>query len=1856
MKKLFLLASVFFLVGCQQLNTEQFDDIIVDNNDASLVFLSPENGSQDVSGLTPVTFLWDKPIFTLQNPEVTQQFLSEQIAIMPNIEGAWQMLGTTGVLFEPKVPWSGSTEYTFRLSDDLVMGPNLFEYSFTTPRIQLQNVGANDLIGRAPLTLHFDQELLLSEAERIETEPEMRFQAQYRTYTEMDEDEEEQTKTDKTAFTLTPLDDWPIDTEIELLVPEGFRSAEGPLITQEKQTQKFRTLGPLTVNISTPRQVFDGINFSFSSPVSLDAFFGAVSVSSGLPESYIADQKKKMEENRYESERRYFWLDHPGDHWTPGTEFIVTVSGDLQDIYGRTFDEDQTQSFKTQFPDSLQPVFFPREDRVFRWGTVPQFSVWYSGTVQSPMLSMQRLIPTGEIFTYSFDWDPSPNQRNVKDLNLQSYFPDFFDTEGNLASGMYRLQLSWKTGDRDWDQNIQSYFSVVDFPVEMKQYADQKGALVTAIPFPGEDVLSPGGRVITYSQNWNSGRYYTLKDSYDLEGHSLEISGSFDAALVRKGDNFGIITSDYSSGMNPYDTPVSYNPYIYTQNKTSTLFFDRPLFRPGDTVYFKSIFRDRHFFEKVFPLYSVDEGKIQKYRIRIQNPEWEEVYNEEFETTGGSLDGEWIIPQTAGLGQYQFDIEFLDEDSDGKYGARAHGSFYVTEYRKPDFLISASFEEERAVWKEKMDTTISAQYAFGGALADKKVDYTVSLFGYEKCDDWCWFHRSKRDQVLVSGESVLDAEGNLIIPLDLDIELDDEVDWNLLNLDATVHASSESPSSQTASIPFFLSDRIIEIDSGPYFYQSGDELISFSGLLTDLDENILDDEDVTAELYQTKWVRSDRKDALGEFVGEWDKTEILVDNLDLESDDDGKFLGEFSVPEESGNYFVRVISEDTDDRVASAERHFWVWTDKHSQFTMRQNDKDRLLPLYTDKDDYKVGDRVEILFPHNQWTITRAYATLERGKVLETLEADTENNTVSFEVEDWMTPNVFVSILIEGQNEKGQPEVRWGVVNVPIKNSDYSLDISLTTDKEIYKPQESIQLTLNTTVDGQGTPGEVTIAVVDETLLALKSRPALDLWKTFLAELPLGVRTTHSLANFLSEAELADIYDEVENIKAAAESAFGGGGGSKGDDFKPRGDFRDTAAFLASVETDENGQAVVDIPLPDNLTTWHIWAVGATNENAFGEAEMNVQTTLPLLISPITPNFFRAGDETNIGLLIRRSITDPEKEDVTVTLQAPEWFEIKDSEKEISVSDEARVFFPIQVPFDREIPIDGMNVEFQMNVESESGLKDTVVLTKTLFPPKTETSAVEFLSVKESTDLSFQTDNRSLRSTLHMKTFGTLIDRLEKFVDIADESNFLCAEQQFTYWTARILYSSLLYDAGMETEGLETEDLQKGLDELLKNQEESGGFKFWNTSWEPSVWFTAHVLDFASVWNSVGVPFPSESLSRAQKWLRKEVETMCKERENQGCLDDTTRQYGVYVLSRDGVLSNLSIDAYLDYTQSIESKAWLLRTLSLFDENELSTKAKDKKESLLTDLTRVLRVRDRYAFWEEPEQVFYSQNERLTAILFEWAHQNEFLPSNQEDMVRYLTDTENTLSGNSALRILKALETYTQDLPMDNFPAEVLIQSDSEEVLKGTLAESVSRLEKSENIKAGTSKTLTISSPNEKQFFADIELQEVFAARDLNPIQKGFWVERQLYELSDRDFENPITELQSGESYVARVKVVTSSHHRQVLLEDSIPTGAEGVNFDLDNEDRRLQSAVEDDEPTLYRGWIRPFVAHQEFYYDKIRMFIPYLNAGTHEFKYVIRARIEGEYEHLPVKIHEMYYPEVFATGKGQNVRIVKDE
>mgnify|MGYP000569041985 CR=1 FL=1 len=76
---------------------------------------------------------------------------------------------------------------------------------------------------------------------------------------------------------------------------------------------------------------------------------------------------------------------------------------------------------------------------------------------------------------------------------------------------------------------------------------------------------------------------------------------------------------------------------------------------------------------------------------------------------------------------------------------------------------------------------------------------------------------------------------------------------------------------------------------------------------------------------------------------------------------------------------------------------------------------------------------------------------------------------------------MFVSVLLEGLDEEGKPQVKWGASVITIKDPNRVLAVKVSPEKGIYRPGEEVVLRFKTTLNGQGEAAEVAVAVVDQT-------------------------------------------------------------------------------------------------------------------------------------------------------------------------------------------------------------------------------------------------------------------------------------------------------------------------------------------------------------------------------------------------------------------------------------------------------------------------------------------------------------------------------------------------------------------------------------------------------------------------------------------------------------------------------------------------------------------------------------------------------------------------------------------------------
>ncbi len=165
------------------------------------------------------------------------------------------------------------------------------------------------------------------------------------------------------------------------------------------------------------------------------------------------------------------------------------------------------------------------------------------------------------------------------------------------------------------------------------------------------------------------------------------------------------------------------------------------------------------------------------------------------------------------------------------------------------------------------------------------------------------------------------------------------------------------------------------------------------------------------------------------------------------------------------------------------------------------------------------------------------------------------------------------------------------------------VDIDITTDKEQYKPGDTVTVNIKTTKNGKGIKSFVNISVVNEAVFELQE----DL--TNILEL---IYSDKALAVYTFSSYL----DDIKSID----------GGKGGGDGEPRGEFADTAHF-ETIRTDRNGIAKIKFKLPDNVTTYRITAQSANEDLEIGVNTKQITSKLDFFVQSVEPRGIKTDDD-----------------------------------------------------------------------------------------------------------------------------------------------------------------------------------------------------------------------------------------------------------------------------------------------------------------------------------------------------------------------------------------------------------------------------------------------------------------------------------------------------------------------------------------------------------------------------------------------------------------------------------------------------
>ncbi len=367
----------------------------------------------------------------------------------------------------------------------------------------------------------------------------------------------------------------------------------------------------------------------------------------------------------------------------------------------------------------------------------------------------------------------------------------------------------------------------------------------------------------------------------------------------------------------------------------------------------------------------------------------------------------------------------------------------------------------------------------------------------------------------------------------------------------------------------------------------------------------------------------------------------------MTTDDQGKAQASF-VPEGGGTYLAVATLTDGAGRTQTSSTTLWVIDENFAGW--RTDPKQRTMDLVPDKSTYNAGETARILVQSPFAQPVQAWLTIERGNLLEqrVITLDGGSTVLDLPISPEYAPNVFVSVTavkpVTAQDEDNPyADIRLGISELLVPPDQFALNVNLTPQEELFMPGETAVYDVLVT-DSEGNPviADFSLALVDLAVLTLKDDNAPPILEAFYSPQPYRSQVGSGL--FVSGEGL-----EPE-IPLEGGGRGGGGGGDAmaeavakldtEDEDEARSDFPDTAYWEASVKTGSDGRATVEIPLPDSVTTWRLSSKAVTTETEVGQNEVDIVVTLPLLIRPVTPRFFTAGDVIQLGAVVNNNSSE----------------------------------------------------------------------------------------------------------------------------------------------------------------------------------------------------------------------------------------------------------------------------------------------------------------------------------------------------------------------------------------------------------------------------------------------------------------------------------------------------------------------------------------------------------------------------------------------------------------------------------------
>jgi alpha-2-macroglobulin len=1819
----------------------------------------PAPDAADAEVRSAITVMFNRPVVPLTSL-ADQASLPNPLVLDPPASGKGEWLNTSIYIFRPDTPLAGGQTYTGRVAaglqdttGGLLKDDFVWHFGTQAPAVvsSLPAFNATDFLLTDPISITFNQPMdhasvhsafhLQPSGGGADIAGQIKWSA------------------DDLTMGFYPSQNLPLAAKLQATLDAAAKTAGGATLGAA-YTVLFDTVKHPAIVSTSPAngdQSADsrsGFRIGFASPMDVSTLETNIDIQPKPTQVYTSWSDSDLS----------FFL---GWDLKPSTDYVVTLGAGMKDLYGNPIPQGKTVKFHTA---ALPPeIFFNSQGAVGTYNAYSDTVLYVTSLNLNQAIFNLYKLPLDQFAALTgpnnYDANQKYNPSNAdqvrhwsttlpNSLNQQvlTRVPVAGDQGGALAPGLYYLRMVGAGLPGNQNQILVVSGVNTTLKVALKEALVWATDLDSGQPVPNMPVTIYDEKFQKLAEGQTDANgllQVTLPDRPDLWTQVYAVSQGGSGPT-----GFSVGLTDWSTGIDPWDFGLTGD--YYPHSTLAYVYTDRPIYRPGQVVYFKADLRNED--NARFSLPAADPLSVS-----ITNDQGQQVYSDTFKTDAfGTLAGQFQLAPQAGLGFYNI----LLSRGDQQFG---NVPFSVAQYQKPDFQVAVASPLSETVQGTTIPVTVDASFFFGGPVSNANVHWSVLSAdfaypyagqGYYDFYDFDWSANQTGPvygtfgRLISEKDGQTDAKGHASI--DVPADLSNSKLSQIYTVEAMVTDANGQQVSARVQVVVHQGTFYIGVRPEQYVGTAGQPL-NVNLITVDWHSNPAPKQALHVVYNDHQWNCALEKDPdTGANTWTCNVKDTQISSQDVTTDDKGQATGTFTPPK-GGTYQVKVTGTDAGGHSVTSSTIVWV---SSSDFvTWRQDNNDRL-NLVADRKAYKPGDTAEILIPSPFQGTATALVTVERGRILSKTVLQLSSNSTIYKlpITADFAPDVFVSVvLVKGVDANNPaPSFKVGTLKLSVSPEQQQIKVTLTPDKAKVGPRDTVTYQIQAT-DYAGKPvqADFSVGVVDLAVLSLSAPNSSPILDAFYGEAGLSVRTSLGLTL------------GVDRLNVAADHAKGGGGGSEGGFDQVRTNFLDTAFWNANVVTDDTGKATVSVKLPDNLTTWRLDARGLTAQDTLvGQGTVDIVATKDLLIQPTTPRFFVVGDQAQLGAEINNNTANDIQATVTLTGTGVSLDSPVSQVVTVKANDRVNVNWNVTA-------LDAAAADLTFSVAG-GGLQDASK--PTVGTPPDQLLPIYKYSAPTTTSTAGQLDaaGSRLESVSLPRRFDATQGSLDVQLDpslaagLTGALNDLKAnpyddtEGIVSSFLPNVLTYQALKKLGQTSPGLETDltnQVNTALQRLYALQHVDGGWGWWNSD-DSDAYISAYTLFGLVKAQKAGFAVNASVITNAKSYLNDQLV--------QPTSVDTTENWRLnrqafilLALAEAGQANTSAAVELFDAREQLDTyaRAYLALALHVLDASDTT-----RTTTLLSDINNAAIVSATGAHWEEQTADWRNMNTdtRSTAIVLDALVTLDAGNSLIPNVVRWLMVARKATSWATSQETAWSLIGLTDWLAASG-------------ELKGNYDYSVTLNGK--NLSAGTVKADNLQNPvqlhvavadllkdqanqlsisrgaGDGRLYYTANLNVYEPVGQVHAVNQGISVSRQ-YRLKtdacggqDQPECKVITEAQAGQDIEVHVSLVAPNDLYYVTLEDPLPAGAEAVDTSLQTTSVVGQPPALDAADPLYYGWGWWWFSNTDLRDEKVVLFASFLPKGTYEYTYVMHASLPGTYQVIPTQARESYFPDVQGTGDG---------